>query len=305
MIESKPMVAAKKAPRIKSVAIYCHNKPNKEKIERIFIRKLMLCLSKHGVEVIHGDIRTVSMMQNTMGMIDDEKHYDLKIGIGGDGTLLKMIRSLQRNDGYLLGINFGTLGFLSELSPENALESLEKIFKGEFSVDERMVLKTFVWRKNLRGVKEKIFRAYALNEMVFGHGGLARLTNFSVKINRRVLSTYRSDGLIFSTPTGSTAYSLSAGGPIVSPGLSAITITPVAPHTLTHRPIILPADKVIHLDFEGRVDSISMTIDGQVHFSLKPTDEVAIHQAHRTAKFIRLKESHYYKTLRNKLGWGG
>ena len=118
------MVARKKAPKIKSVAIYCHNKPNKEKVERAFITKLMKFLSDRGVHTINGDIRTVSMMQNKLSIIDDEKHYDLKIGIGGDGTLLKMIRSLQRNDGYLLGINFGTLGFLSELSPKNAFPAL-------------------------------------------------------------------------------------------------------------------------------------------------------------------------------------
>lgn len=294
-----------KPKRFRSVAIYCHNKPQKEKAETAFIQELLDFFEKKGVKNVHGDVRTVSMMHNSIGLIDDEHHYDLKIGIGGDGTLLKMIRSLQRKDGLLLGVNFGTLGFLSELSPDNALHALKKIFKGEYSVDERMLIKAFVWRKDSHGIKDKIFRAYALNDIVFGHGGLARLTNFHVKANRRVLSTYRSDGLIFSTPTGSTAYSLSAGGPIVSPALDAIGITPVAPHTLSHRPIVLPSNKVIHLDFDGRVDSISMTIDGQVHFSLKPTDEVAIHRSHRTAKFIRLKESHYFKTLRNKLGWGG
>lgn len=299
------MASRKKSPKFRSVAIYCHNKPNKEKVECKFIKDLMKFLKDRGVETIHGDIRTVSMMQNSLDLVDDEKHYDLKIGIGGDGTLLKMIRSLQRNDGYLLGINFGTLGFLSELMPDNAFDELEKIFEGDFSVDKRMLIKAFVWRKDSKGQKEKIFRAYALNDIVFGHGGLARLTNFNVKVNRRVLSTYRSDGLIFATPTGSTAYSLSTGGPIVSPGLDTILITPVAPHTLSHRPILLPSNKVIHLEFDGRVDSISMTIDGQVHFSLKPTDEVAIHRSHRMVKFIRRKESHYFKTLRNKLGWGG
>jgi len=269
------------------------------------MREMLRFFHAQGVKTVHGDIRTVSMLQNAIPLIDDEAGYDLKIGIGGDGTLLKMIRTLQKKDGLFLGINFGTLGFLSELTPHNAMDNLAKIFNGEFALDERMLIKAFVYRKNDRGKKEKIFRAYALNEITFGHGGLARLTNFNVKINRRFLSTYRSDGVIFATPTGSTAYSMSAGGPIVSPQLSTILVTPVSPHTLTHRPIVLPSDRVIHLNFDSRVDSISLTVDGQIHFSLKSTDEIAIQKATRTVKFIRMKESHYFRTLRNKLGWGG
>ncbi|MDM8539321.1 NAD(+)/NADH kinase [Desulfobacterales bacterium HSG17] len=294
----------KRKVKLNSVAIYCHHKPEKEKVESAFLRELLRFFHKQKVGNVRGDVRTVSMLKNSIPLIDDEESYDLKIGIGGDGTLLKMMRTLQKNDGLLLGVNFGTLGFLSELNPENAMSGIKKIFRGEFTVDERMLIKNFVWRDNERGRREKVFRSYGLNEMVFGHGGLARLTNFHVKVSRRVLTTYRSDGLIFSTPTGSTAYSLSAGGPIVYPGLKTILATPIAPHTLNHRPILLPADKIIHLSFDGRVDSISMTIDGQIHFSLKPTDEVSIQKATRTANFIRLKESHYFRTLRGKLGWG-
>ncbi len=294
----------KKSIKIRSVAIYCHHKPEKEKEETVFIRDLLRFLHKNKVRHIHGDVRTVSMLKNTIPLINDESKYDLKIGIGGDGTILKMIRTLRKNDGLILGINFGTLGFLSEFHPDNALEKLKHVFRGEFHIDERMLLKSFVYRKNRNGKKEKIFRAYGLNEIVFGHGGIARLTNFHVKVNRRFLSTYRSDGLIFSTPTGSTAYSLSAGGPIVSPNLHTILLTPVSPHTLTHRPILLPDDKIIHITFDARVDSISMTTDGQIHFSIKPTDEISLQRATRTARFIRLKKSHFGRTLRNKMGWG-
>ena len=290
--------------KFRSVAIYCHHKPEKEKIEAIFIRDMLRFLYKNGVKNIHGDVQTTSILKNTIPLINDEQKYDLKIGIGGDGTLLKMMRTLQKNDGLLVGINFGTLGFLSELNPQNGMDGLKKIFKGDFHIDERQLIKAFVYRKNERNKREKIIRAYALNEIVFGHGGLARLTNFNVKVNRRYLSTYRSDGLIFSTPTGSTAYSMSAGGPIVSPTIPTILITPIAPHTLTHRPILLPGDKVINMDFDARVDSIAMTIDGQIHFELKSTDELSLQKATRSAQFIRMKESHYYRTLRNKLGWG-
>ncbi len=294
----------KSSTKFKSVAIYCHNKPQKEKEEIGFIREMLRFFHKKGIKDIRGDIRTISMMQNTIPLIDDESRYDLKIGIGGDGTLLKMMRTLVKNDGSFLGINFGTLGFLSELQPNNAMNGLRKIFRGKYHLDERNLIKVFVYRRNEKGKKERIFMAYALNEIVFGHGGLARLTNFNVKYNRRTLSTYRSDGVIFSTPTGSTAYSMSAGGPIVSPMLSSILITPVAPHTLTHRPILLPGKGIIHMNFDSRVDSISLTIDGQIHFSLKSTDEISIQTATRRAKFIRMKKFHYFKTLRKKLGWG-
>jgi NAD+ kinase len=288
----------------RSVAIYCHNKPEKEKQEAAFLRELIRFLHQKGVKNINGDVRTISLLKNAVPLIDDEVRYDLKIGIGGDGTLLKMMRTLQKKDGLFLGINFGTLGFLSELQPKNALDRIKKIFKGEFNIDERMLIKAFVWRRNDRGKREKIFRAYGLNEIVFGHGGLARLTSFHVKVNRRVLCTYRSDGLIFATPTGSTAYSLSVGGPIVTPTMSAILVTPVAPNTLSQRPILLPAKKVINLNFDSRANSVAMTIDGQIHFSLKSSDELTLQRSTRTAKFIRLRESHYFRTLRNKMGWG-
>ncbi len=289
----------------KNVAIYTHNKPSKEREEAAFIKnKVIPFLKKNGVEEIDGDIRTVSLTENAVDLIDDEKSYDLKIGIGGDGTLLKMVRTLQKKDGLFLGINFGTLGFLSELHPEDWKETLTQIFRGKYFIDERMLLKAFVWRKNAQGEKEKIFRAYALNDFVFGHGGLSRLTNFRVRVGRRNLSTYRSDGLIFATPTGTTAYSLSAGGPIVYPGLNAVTVTPVAPHRLTHRPIVLDTDRAINLDFDARAESVSFTVDGQIHFSVRPSDEVTIQKATRTVKFIRLKQSHFFRTLRNKMGWG-
>ncbi|MBT6996090.1 NAD(+)/NADH kinase [bacterium] len=291
-------------PKIKAVAIYTHTKPHKEKEEMHFLEWLVEFLEKKGVEKINGDVRTVSLLKNKISLIDDDSPYDLKIGLGGDGTILKMMRTLQRKDGYILGVNFGTLGFLSELQPSEAEAGLKQIFQGNFFVDERMLLKAFVWRKNSRGEKEKIFRAYSLNDLVFGHGGLARLTNFKVKVNRRNLSTYRADGLIFATPTGSTAYSLSAGGPIVSHSLDAIVVTPVSPHRLTHRPILLPANRAINMDFDARAEMISLTVDGQLHFSLKNSDEVTIQAANRRARFIRMKEYHFFRTLRNKMGWG-
>jgi NAD+ kinase len=289
---------------ILSVAIYTHRKVNKEAIEKKFLRKLINFFESKGVKHIHGDMRTLQLLDNEIPLMDEANPYHLKVGIGGDGILLRMIRNWHKKDRAMVGINFGTLGFLSELTPKNALEGLESIFSGEYTIDQRMILKAYVWRKNSEGRKEKIFRPYGLNEMVFGHGGLARLTNFNVKVDRRNLSKYRCDGLIFATPTGSTAYSMSAGGPIIYPRVDSILVTPVAAHSLSHRPILLPDSSRIHLDFDSRAHSISLTVDGQEHYNLEPGDEVTILRATRTAKFIRLKQSHYFKTLRNKMGWG-
>ena len=294
-----------KKVRIRSVAIYCHYKPEKEKAERAFVRELLRFFHANGVGHVCGDSRTVTMMYNGIPLVDDDKAYDLKIGIGGDGTLLKMVRTVHKNDGYYLGVNFGTLGFLSEFTPDNAIQHLDKILAGDFHIDDRMLIKAFAYRRNENGKKQKIFKTYALNEVVFGHGGLARLTNFNLRASRRFVTTYRSDGLIFATPTGSSAYSMSAGGPLVYPTLQTIVVTPVSPHALTHKPIVLPGEKIFHLDFDSRSETISMTADGQVYFALKSTDEVTIQKATRGVRFIRLRESHYFKTLRNKLGWGG
>ncbi len=156
--------------KFNSIAIYCHHKPAKEKAEIEFLEELLEFFKKKGVKSVSGDIRVVSMLKNKVPLINDDKRYDLKIGIGGDGTLLKMIRTLQKNDGVLLGINFGTLGFLSELMPERAMKNIERIFRGEFKIDERMLVKSFVWRKNNHDEKEKVFRAYGLNEIVFFMG---------------------------------------------------------------------------------------------------------------------------------------
>lgn len=294
----------KQRKKIQTVALYTHHKPQKEKIEREFLKKLLDFFEQKGVKTVHGDLRTVSLVDGRISAVDDTKAYDLKIGIGGDGTLLKMVRTVQKKDGLFLGINFGTLGFLSELQPGDAFAGLEEIFKGNFEVDDRMLIKAFVWRKNKDGISEKVHRGYCLNEVAFGHGGQARLTNYQVTSDRRKLSTYRSDGLVFSTPTGSTAYSLSAGGPIVSPAIDSIIVTPVAPHRLTHRPVVLRPDKTLHVKFDTRTESISMTIDGQIHFFIRPTDKVSIQQATRRVRFIRLKNGHFFRTLRNKMGWG-
>lgn len=295
---------SQKKPPFKSVAIYCHHKPAKAAIETIFLRSLTRFLYRRGVKKIHGDTQVVSYLHGTIDPIDHDARYDLKIGVGGDGTILKMIRTLVKNDGLILGVNFGTLGFLSELDPDNFFSSLAKIFRGDYVVDERLLLKGFVYRKNSRGKSEKIFRTYALNEIAFGHGGAARLTNYNVKVDRRAMTMYRADGLIFATPTGTTAYSMSAGGAIVHPEMHSIHVTPVSPHTLTHRPLVMPPDTNFHLDFDSRSESISMTTDGQVYFTMRNTDKVTVQRSTRMARLIRLKSGTYFKTLRNKLGWG-
>ncbi len=166
--------------KFQKIAIYCHYKPEKERAEAAFLRQLLRFLHSKKVKV-YGDVRTVSLLKNAVPMIDDEGKYDLKIGIGGDGTLLKMIRTLQKNDGLLLGINFGTLGFLSELNPENAMHEIKKIFQGRFHVDERMIIKSFVWRRNARGEKEKSFPRLRIKRNGFWTRRTSSLNKLSCK----------------------------------------------------------------------------------------------------------------------------
>ena len=296
--------ASASPPRIRSVAIYTHEKPEKSLEERDFIRQVLRFLQQRNVKKIHADSVTQNLLYGVLPPIEEAQRYDLRLAIGGDGTLLKLIPDIQKKDGLILGINFGTLGFLSELQPENSLAALENLWEGEFRVDERLLLKIFVYRKDEPGQKQKILHRYALNEVTLGHGGIARLSNFNVKSGGRFLSTYRSDGLIFATPTGSTAYALSAGGAIVSPEIRTIQIVPVSPHRLTHRPIVLPAKAIMHVNFDTRADTVSLTIDGQHFQSLLATDEVTIQKATRSARFVSFKGSHFFRVLRNKLNWG-
>ncbi len=223
---------------------------------------------------------------------------DLILAMGGDGTLLHTVRVIDGKNIPILGINLGSLGFLTEITENEICSILKDVLHGHYQIEKRMMLSIKVLRQDSAPVR---FRA--LNEAVITESEIARMINLKVSIDSEYLTTYRADGLIISTPTGSTAYSLAAGGPIVVPQLKLLMLTPVCPHTLTARPMIIPESSKITIDVIAS-QSI-LTIDGQQAYSLRLNDRVEIERAEEETCLIKPQQCGFYEVLRNKLKWGG
>lgn len=219
--------------------------------------------------------------------------------LGGDGTMLRAVRDHYKGCHYFFGINMGHLGFLSEISPDKVEKTLLKILNGKFHVDKRTLLKVCIKGKN--GKKKE---TYALNEAVINQRDEARLIKLPTFVGKRKLITYFSDGLIISTPTGSTAYNLSAGGPLVHPAIEASILAPITPHSFTQKPIVVPANKLIEIGTEESDQRLRLTIDGQESHNLTPGDIIQIQMAKEKVQFLRLSKEYFFSTLRKKLGWG-
>jgi NAD+ kinase len=219
--------------------------------------------------------------------------------LGGDGTLLSVARQVWNKNIPILGVNLGGLGFLTEITLDELYPILERVIRDEFEIDEREVLEVGV----IRGGK-RIAEFVVLNDAVVNKGALARIIDLETTINGEYLSTFRSDGLIISTPTGSTAYNLSAGGPIVYPTLHTIVITPICPHTLTIRPIIIPDDVKIRTLLKSRDEEVTLTLDGQQGFGLEFEDVIEVEKAQGHILLIKSPYRRYFELLREKLKWG-
>jgi NAD+ kinase len=231
---------------------------------------------------------------------DIPKLVDMIIVLGGDGTLLSVARLVGNHEVPILGVNLGGLGFLTEIHLDELYRVLERVIQGDFKTDERVVLNTGVVRKGKRLVEFTV-----LNDAVINKGALARIIDIETTINGEYLTTFKSDGLIVSTPTGSTAYNLSAGGPIVYPSLHSIIITPICPHTLTNRPIMIPDDVEIRALLKSRQQEVILTLDGQQGFPLEFEDVVEVKKADSRILLIKSPYRHYFEVLREKLKWGG
>ena len=221
------------------------------------------------------------------------------IVLGGDGTLLSVARLVGDHEVPILGVNLGGLGFLTEITLDELYSVLERVLRDDFEINEREILKAGVIRRGKR-----IAEFIVLNDAVINKGALARIIDLETTINGEYLSTFRSDGLIISTPTGSTAYNLSAGGPIVYPSLHTIIITPICPHTLTIRPIIIPDDVKIRALLKSSNEEVTLTLDGQQGFTLKFEDVVEVGKAEGRILLIKSPYRHYFELLREKLKWG-
>ncbi|PYU18078.1 MAG: NAD(+) kinase [Acidobacteria bacterium] len=224
---------------------------------------------------------------------------DLLIVLGGDGTLLAVARLLGDRDVPILPVNLGGLGFLTSVTLEDLYPALEQAIKGRARYSERVMLESRVMRQ-----EKPVHCARALNDAVLNKAAMARIIDLELRVNGEFVCNYKADGLIVATPTGSTAYSLSAGGPIVYPVVSAFVITPICPHTLTNRPLVVPDNAKIEIGFAAGEAPIFLTVDGQVGVALHANDTVALSAAPERLRLVRPQEKTYFSVLRDKLKWG-
>jgi NAD+ kinase len=241
-------------------------------------------------------------LQCELNAIEDERigaESDLIVVLGGDGTMISTARLIGDAEVLVLGVNYGSLGYLTDFRIEEMFPALEAIFRGEYDVDRRVMLHA----EHLRG-DESLATGRVLNDVVINKAALARIIEIEVSLNGLFVNSFRSDGLIVSTPTGSTAYNLSAGGPIIYPSMNAVVLTPICPFTLTNRPIVIPDDAEIELKLEKENEGVVLTLDGQIGYTMKEHDRVRIRKSRTTFNLVQPPNRNYFDVLRNKLKWG-
>lgn len=264
-----------------------------------FAEELKTWLNTRGISVNCRENPEDSEARSTPSGLQIDADAEVAIVLGGDGTFLSVARALQDRITPIIGVNLGGLGFLTEISREMCFQDLEEILAGNYVVEERMRLQVSI----KRGQRE-ILRQTVLNDVVINKGALARIVDLKATIDGRYLTNYRADGLIVATPTGSTAYNLSAGGPIIYPTAQAIVVTPICSFTLTNRPIILPADVQVEVELGDRVQDVSLTCDGQVGCELAAADRVQMVSSPTPLHLIKPESTDYFEVLRTKLKWG-
>jgi NAD+ kinase len=275
--------------------IYKHARPEAANLAE----QLRVWLEKRQVQVFFRENINTSDVRCSYSRIEIPETVDAVIVLGGDGTLLSVARFLEDLTIPVVGINLGGLGFLTEISKATCFQEVEQILNGCFEIEERMRLQVQIQREG-----EDVFLQSVLNDIVISKGALARIIDIETRIDGRDLTHYRADGLIVSTPTGSTAYNLSAGGPIVYPTTSAIILTPICPFALTNRPIILPPRVTIQATLGEQVERVILTCDGQVGCKLASSDQLVISVAPNPLRLIKTPAIDYFKILRTKLKWG-
>jgi NAD+ kinase len=228
-----------------------------------------------------------------------QKRADLIVVLGGDGTMISTARLTGDREILVLGINYGSLGYLTEFRIEEMFPALETILEGNYEVDRRIMLDV----QHLRD-GETIGSGRVLNDVVINKSALARIIEIEVELNNLFVNSFRSDGLIVSTPTGSTAYNLSAGGPIIYPSMNAVVLTPICPFTLTNRPIVVPDADEIKIKLKNEIEGVVLTLDGQIGHQIKAGDLVLIRKSKTSFNLVQPSNRNYFDVLRNKLKWG-
>jgi NAD+ kinase len=269
--------------------------PNEQKKQSfdlaIHIREF---LQDQGVTVVAEDEKAADIGVERLSSIDPETIQFL-IAMGGDGTILRISREFAHLNAPILGINLGHLGFMADVPISDIYPSLSDLLNGAYSIDHRLVLEGASGANNLR----------AVNDMVLHRGNNHSLIELAIHVDGIYVNTFIADGVIIATPNGSTAYSLAAGGPILSPSLDAVVITPVCPHTISNRPIVLTADKQIEVQYLSNYDPIEVRADGLDAFDLSTGETFRIKRSPLTFNLVNLHRHEYFSTLRTKLGWSG
>lgn len=224
---------------------------------------------------------------------------EMLIVLGGDGTMLSVARLVHDEETPLFGVNLGSLGFLTETAMEDLDAALNMIWQGKCIVDERIMLEVAI-----KGGSRKVGPYLVLNDAVFNKGALGRMFEMETMVDDAPLTTYRADGLIVATPTGSTAYSLAAGGPIIYPDMEAIVITPICPHTLTNRSLVVPDRVRVEVRIRSTEEGIHLTLDGQTGLEITPRDRVVIRKAASRTRLVQIPDQDFFSILRQKLKWG-
>jgi NAD+ kinase len=262
-------------------------------------------LEKRGIDLIGkpyeetGHVRADKCEIETAETEKFKSEADLIVVLGGDGTMISTARLTGKREVLVLGINYGSLGYLTEFRIEEMFNALEEILAGNYEIDRRVMLEV----EHTRGA-EIIGKGRVLNDVVINKAVLARVIEIEVSLNNLFVNSFRADGLIVSTPTGSTAYNLSAGGPIVYPSMNAVVLTPICPFTLTNRPIVVPDAAEISLRLKNESDGVVLTLDGQIGYSMKTGDIVSIRKSPTSFNLVQPPNRNYFDVLRNKLKWG-
>jgi NAD+ kinase len=265
----------------------------------VILKELLPWLKQKGYETFV-DVETASVL-NIDGFSRSQipSLSDMIIVLGGDGTLISTCRLVADKGVPVLGVNIGGLGFLTEIPVEKLYEMLEMVLTGNCPIEERLMLKAQVLRHGA-----VIAEYNVLNEVVVNKAALARIIDLETYINQSYVTTFKADGLIISTPTGSTAYSLSAGGPVLYPTLDNMVVTPICPHTLTNRPIVLAGNSVIEVILRSPTERVYLTLDGQVGFSVMQNDSVVVVKSPFKTRLLIPCDRDYFEILREKLKWG-
>lgn len=267
--------------------------------QRDLFRRLVQHLEKRGKTVyLEDQVAQLLGVKQYRELILGETQVDLMLVLGGDGTILRVVSQMKEPFPAFFGINLGSLGFLSEVPPVRVIQTLDLLLAGKFTQDKRQLLQVRLERQG-----KTISTFHALNEVSITQGTLSRVIHLPTWVDGKKLTTYQADGLLVATPTGSTAYSLSAGGPIVYPSIPALILTPICPSSFSQRPIVIPDSKKIDIIVNSDYEQINLTVDGQQQVNLNHKDKVKIRRG-KQVTFLRLLEEHYFANLRDKLGWG-